>query len=325
MDRWRSSLGLFLALTLVRPSVALALRAQAGLESAASSELEAAFPGGSRGSSAAFAGLEEDAADSEVAGDTEFGQVMDWLGLTQEGMAQALAGAGYNGGKPVSRETISRWRGGEGAIPGKVMGFLPRLLRNFSGSEREAKPGTTGESNPSGLEEGRADARHFPGLAANAARNVEEGDRGIAMAVAMAEASVEGIQAVVLDAATLDADLVQVLRRLDRFAGRLVLLGESELAEGLVGENRRIHYVPERSPDAVTTAFQKIHGLSRVTYLGPLEHVYPVRVAADVLRLYFAQELFSMDAILKGFGVSPDLVSILAAGLEQSLGIGSQA
>ena len=51
----------------------------------------------------------------------------------------------------------------------------------------------------------------------------------------------------------------------------------------------------------------------------------PVRTAARALQVGFAQEPFSVEAILRGFGLEPGLAAELAADLEEALRLGRQA
>ncbi len=93
-------------------------------------------------------------------------------------------------------------------------------------------------------------------------------------------------------------------------------------------ENRKILYVPERTPDDVTTALGRIkerEGLSRITFLGPSELSFPAQVAARVLNVKFEQESFSIEALLRSFGMEPELATELSAGLEQAIGLGREA
>jgi hypothetical protein len=159
-------------------------------------------------------------------------------------------------------------------------------------------------------------------------------EKSSAMLIALAEAAAAGGRgAVVLDAAELERapGLVPVIRQFRRFADRLILLGESETAEGLATrlakQGREIQYVPERSPDAVGAALDQIggRGLGGVSFFGPEEAAMPARAAAEVRGLNFERPPISIEMILRGFGVDPELAAQLAAEIDQVFGLGREA
>lgn len=156
----------------------------------------------------------------------------------------------------------------------------------------------------------------------------------VAGLIRMAEQSVMNrINAVVLDVIELERtpELVPVIRQFRRFADRLILLGQSdtakELADHLVAQGRLVQYVPERSPDAMTTALERLGGreLGGVSFFGSAEAAYPVRVAAEVLGLGFERPVVSIEMILRGFGVDPKLAAKLAVEIDKTLGLAHEA
>ena len=132
----------------------------------------------------------------------------------------------------------------------------------------------------------------------------------------------------VLDTVALEEipGLAALLGRMERLAPRIILLGESAEAAALVRKGAR--QVRERSPDAVAAAMGEVRqerGLAQVTFIGPPELAGPVRAAAGALQVGFAQEPFSVEAILRAFGVAPAPAAELAGGLEEALRLGRQA
>ncbi len=226
---------------------------------------------------------------------------------------------------------------GEEEMESMVGLFGWRLRRNYARYLQGEEPGAwraiaadLRRDFPQGASDLEAIRREIMGRAE--AAGLEE--KNIATLIAPAEAdAVARTGAVVLDAAELERapTLVPLIRQFRRFADRLVFLGESdtarELAGHLAGQGREIQYVPERSPDAVTTALKRIggRGLAGVSYFGPDEAAGPVRTAAAVLGLAFVQPALSIELILRGFGVDPELAARVAPEIEQALGLGREA
>ena len=77
----------------------------------------------------------------------------------------------------------------------------------------------------------------------------------------------------------------------------------------------------------MTNALKRIggRGLGGVFFFGPEEAASPVRIAAEVLRLDFSRPPVSIEMLLRGFGVDPELAAELAAGIDEALGFSREA
>ena len=158
-------------------------------------------------------------------------------------------------------------------------------------------------------------------------------EEGVAKAIAIAEAAARvGTNVVVIDAVELEQvpEWVLVIQKFGDFADRLILLGKSDSARSLVDalarQGRRTQYVSERSPDAVGAALDRLGVvLGTVLYFGSESAQSPVRIAAVVRGLEFKQQVVSIEMLLRGFGVEPELAGQLAVGVEEALGLDREA